>query len=342
MLIESTNIVNNPDVSVIVLTYNQENYITQCVDAILSQIVDFSYEIIISDDCSQDNTTEICKKYQQKYPEKIRILLQEQNKGVARNYGDTLALARGKYISQIAGDDFWILTTKLQLQKDYLDLHSQCGLCYTNINTCDEIGEVVQKRFLDTIDLSKSFEEHLSLKGFIAPLTWMFRRELINRYDVKGACTDESFGFALDIFATSQIDYIDVVTANYRIMNGTLSRPTSMQKLYKQLLGVFRTQQYYCNKYDVGDKFCHQLYFREYLFLIFFAIMCEDKAFIKEAVMYCNKMGLDISSHIRICEERKKIEFSLISTRNSYAYRIGSLLLKPLKKIKNLIRINIV
>lgn len=337
MIIESTNIIKKPEVSVVVLTYNQEQYISQCIEAILSQKTNFSYEIIIGDDCSQDNTKEICKNYQQKYPEKIRVLLQEQNKGVARNYGDTLAMARGKYISQIAGDDFWILSTKLQLQKDYLDQHSQCGLCYTNINTCDEMGKVVQKRFLDTIDLSKSFEEHLYSKGFIAPLTWMFRRELIYLYDVEGTYTDESFGFALDVFATSQIDFIDVVTANYRMMKGSLSRPNSMQKLYKQLLGVFRTQQYYCNKYDVREINRQQLYFKEYLFLLFFAIMCEDKVFIEEAVIYCDKIGLDISFHIQICEERKKIELALISIRNSYAYRVGSLLIKPFKIIKNIL-----
>ena len=339
MLIESKKIVKNPEVSVVILTYNQEDYITQCVDAILSQKVDFSYEIIISDDCSQDNTQKICKDFQQKHPEKIRILLQEQNKGVAHNYGDAIAITRGKYIAEVAGDDFWIMDTKLQLQKDYLDTHLQCGLCYTNINSCDETGKIIQQRFLDTISLSKSFEDHLLAKGFIAPQTWMFRRDLIHRYDVKGAYTDESFGFALDIFATSQIDYIDVVTTNYRMMNGTLSRPKSIQNLYKQLLGVFRTQQYYCDKYNVDEKYRKRLYFKEYMFLLSFAIICEDNLFREEATSYCDALGLDITPYTRICEERKKIEVTLISIRNSYAYRIGSLFIKPLKKVLEILKI---
>ena len=89
MIIESKDIVKKPQVSVVVLVYNQEDYISQCIDTILCQKVDFEYELIISDDCSQDNTIRICKKYQELYPNKIKLLLHEKNRGVAYNFRKT-------------------------------------------------------------------------------------------------------------------------------------------------------------------------------------------------------------------------------------------------------------
>ncbi len=340
MIIESPNIVKRPEVSVVVLTYNQECYISQCIDAILSQRVDFDYEIIISDDCSQDNTIQICKNYQEIYPQKVKLLLQEQNRGVARNFGDAIALARGTYVCSMGGDDFWILETKLQLQKQYLDTHPKCGLCYTNINICNANGEISHQRFLDTKNRPNSFEEHLLTKGFIAPLTWMYRRNMVDLYDIEGAFTDESFGFALEIFANSEIDYIDIVSANYREISGTLSRPNSVQKWYKQYLGVFRTQQYYCDKYKVNDTFRHKVFFKGYIELLYYAIICEDLTFKQEAISYFNELDCDMTFYMRICEEKQQVEYKLYKIRQSYAYCLGKLLLKPFSWLRNVLKCN--
>ena len=46
-------------ISILVVTYNQEKYIQQCLDSILMQQIDFEYEVIIGDDCSTDNTAAI-------------------------------------------------------------------------------------------------------------------------------------------------------------------------------------------------------------------------------------------------------------------------------------------
>lgn len=334
MIIESANIIENPVVSVVVFTYNQERYISQCVDAILSQKTDFPFELIISDDCSKDTTPEICKMYQQKYPNIIRLLLHEQNKGVAINFGDAISLARGKYIASMAGDDFWILDEKLQLQKDYLDSHPKCGLCYTNINTCDENSKLIKTERMSNEKLSNSFEEHLLSKGYIAPVTWMYRREYVEIYDSKGAFNDESFGFALDIFAVSEVDYIDVVSAMYRVADGSLSHPTSNAKWYKQYLGVFRAQLYYCDKYKVTQDVRNKVLLNGYIELLPYAYTCNDSAFIEEALSQSMKIGVDLMPYLEICEQKNDAEKSLRHIRNSHAYKIGRALLKPLKCFK--------
>ena len=108
-------------VSVIVLTYNQENTIKRTLDSILSQKCNFNFEIIIGDDCSTDSTVRICQEYQSSYPTIIRLICNETNKGVVKNYYNCILASKGKYIADCAGDDYWVTTTKLQKQYDILE-----------------------------------------------------------------------------------------------------------------------------------------------------------------------------------------------------------------------------
>ena len=116
MTIQSPLILPNPDVSVFIITYNQEYTIAQTIESILEQEGDFTLELVIGEDCGKDGTREICKKYQQKYPDRITLLLQDTNQGITKNYIDTLRLCRGKYINVCAGDDYWCDKQKLEKQ----------------------------------------------------------------------------------------------------------------------------------------------------------------------------------------------------------------------------------
>ena len=65
----SKNSNNAPLVSICVQTYNQEKYIHQCLDSLLSQKCDFPFEIILGEDDSSDKTREICISYAEKFPQ---------------------------------------------------------------------------------------------------------------------------------------------------------------------------------------------------------------------------------------------------------------------------------
>lgn len=122
----------NIKVSVIVVTYNQEKTIARTLDSILLQKVKIPYEIIIGDDASTDSTAAICREYEKRYPEIIKVRVNEENKGVLRNYYDCVFSAEGEYISDIAGDDFWINEEKLQRQTDILDSDITISLVHTD------------------------------------------------------------------------------------------------------------------------------------------------------------------------------------------------------------------
>ncbi|HOF93004.1 MAG TPA: glycosyltransferase, partial [Bacteroidales bacterium] len=75
-----------PLVSVLILAYNQEEYIADCLDSALAQQGDFDFEIVVAEDASVDGTLVICREYQRRYPGKIVLLSNQSNRGVVRNY----------------------------------------------------------------------------------------------------------------------------------------------------------------------------------------------------------------------------------------------------------------
>jgi len=121
------------EVSVIVTTYFHEKYIAQALDSIIMQETTFCFEILIGDDASQDKTPEIIKDYAARYPELIRPVLRNENLGATRNSKDLRSRARGRYLSTLEGDDFWLDPHKLQKQWEFLEKNTEyigcCGKC---------------------------------------------------------------------------------------------------------------------------------------------------------------------------------------------------------------------
>ncbi|CAE6812114.1 hypothetical protein R70006_05806 [Paraburkholderia domus] len=118
-----------PKLSVVVSCYNQEAYVAECIDSILSQELDTSFEIVISDDCSTDRTPTILADIAARYPNQIRLLENTENVGAARNYFRVHNAATGEYVAHIDGDDI-MLPGKLQAQVATLDSHPDCMLVF--------------------------------------------------------------------------------------------------------------------------------------------------------------------------------------------------------------------
>ncbi|MCH5227132.1 MAG: glycosyltransferase [Muribaculaceae bacterium] len=116
------------EVSIILLTYNQETSIKKALDSILMQKFNGPYEIIIGDDCSTDSTGEICKEYAARYPDIIKYYRRDENLGLVKNYYDCLDKATGKYIADCAGDDFWVNEHRLQILYDFMESHPDTNL----------------------------------------------------------------------------------------------------------------------------------------------------------------------------------------------------------------------
>ena len=89
------------------MTYNQKNYLKECIDSILSQDYE-NIEIIIADDYSKDGTQDMLKEYNQKYPNKFILKLSERNQGITKNSNLAHFACNGKYIAWMGGDDLML------------------------------------------------------------------------------------------------------------------------------------------------------------------------------------------------------------------------------------------
>lgn len=127
-------------ISVIVPCYNQEDYVSECIESILAQKTDFRYEILVGDDCSDDSTPEILKKYAEKYPDIIKLYLNEKNLGATANVYGLFRKAKGEYIAYLEGDDYWCCENKLQIQYEYMKANPELVACYHRVRLVDRDG----------------------------------------------------------------------------------------------------------------------------------------------------------------------------------------------------------
>lgn len=138
-------------VSVVCLTRNHERFIAQTLESILSQDVDFDFEIIVCDDCSDDNTAEIVKDYTEKYPDRIRLIKNEARLGATKSSLKLLTSAKGEYLAGCEGDDFWTSNKKLKEQIDFLERHKEYVGCVHDVLLVNENGEPLKRQRLNWI-----------------------------------------------------------------------------------------------------------------------------------------------------------------------------------------------
>lgn len=119
-------------VSVIVVCYNQAATIRRTLDSVVSQVYDAEWEVIIGDDASTDGTRAICEEYAARYPGLVRLMPPSPNKGVVDNYFDCLLAAQGEYITDCAGDDYWLTPHKLRMMSDLLDANPNANVVYSD------------------------------------------------------------------------------------------------------------------------------------------------------------------------------------------------------------------
>lgn len=139
--VEACKQVKDPMVSIGMLVYNQRKYIRSAIESVLQQEVSFSYEIVIADDCSTDGTRDIVLEYAEKYPDVIRVILQEENVGLVENSKCLKRACRGRYRATQEGDDFWIDTNRLQRQVEFLENNPEYVAVCGGLIAADDKGQ---------------------------------------------------------------------------------------------------------------------------------------------------------------------------------------------------------
>lgn len=167
-----------PLVSVYMTTYYHEKYIAEALDSILRQRISFPYEIVISDDCSQDGTVGIIRQYAEKH-DCIRLHVNEQNLGLTANMFQVRTFCRGKYLVDLSGDDYWIDDDKLRKQVDFLESHPDyLGVC-TCVESRADGSDTAGKVYPDKKLVGREFTLDMFLKGANCPLNGMMMRNVL-------------------------------------------------------------------------------------------------------------------------------------------------------------------
>lgn len=301
---------NNVVVSIDTLSYNHAKYISQCLDGLLKQRTNFAFEILVCDDASTDDTAKLIHEYEEKYPNIVVPLYQKENKyskGIKMSATYQFPRAKGKYIAICEGDDYWIYENKLQMQVDFLEKNSEYGMCYTNFNIYYQnkkkfeydLFTTQSEKFLKQYD---SLEQWILKKGYIAPMTWVFRKSLIDNYDSMNSC-DGTYVLVAHFMANSKILYLDKTTATYRVLEESASHSKSLEKLYKRHKNLREVQYKLIDKYNLDNSLKSKVdedYCRRGIKL-FVALnkkedidLCNkfDWNFINKMILFCSKNTL--------------------------------------------------
>jgi glycosyltransferase involved in cell wall biosynthesis len=212
-------------VSVCMITYNHERFIAQAIESVVTQETDFAYELVVGEDCSTDRTREICVTYQQKYPDRIRLLLHDKNLGMwgKPNFIKTFNACQGEYIAILEGDDYWTSRQKLQRQAHFLDTHPDYAGCFTLTETLVEDISYEGFRSFPPPQLQKdTYTIADLLRGdFVGAGSTMYRRGLLSPLpDWFASATLGDWALLIMSAQHGKLGYIREPMAVYRIHAG--------------------------------------------------------------------------------------------------------------------------
>jgi len=234
----STPLNSQPLVSVIVPCYNHEAFIVECIQSVLNQSYP-NIQLIVIDDGSKDKSVEVIEKLRSNHP---FIFEQQKNRGLSATLNKAITTyAKGKYIANIASDDFWDVH-KIKLQVDFMENHPEIAMCCSKAaivnHTSEIIGEFDAKSFVKPYNFSNiAFG-----KSFVPALTVMAKKEV---YDSVGLFDEtlliEDLDMWLRIADVYPIGFLNEVTAFYRQHgSNTSSRLVAMTEARFQILDKWK------------------------------------------------------------------------------------------------------
>jgi glycosyltransferase involved in cell wall biosynthesis len=180
--IKNTN--SQPMISVILPVFNVAGYIEECLDCISNQDFSGEFEVILIDDCSPDNSVDICRQWVQRNPQRFRLIENAQNLGVSATRNRGLDAAAGEYFMFVDPDD--LLPTQALSALYHAAERSGADIVKGNNTIFDESHETAARYNVKTPSLVSNDQvlttlyEHDRVRGH--PWGKLFRRQLLGSY----------------------------------------------------------------------------------------------------------------------------------------------------------------
>jgi len=231
-------------VSVIMPYYNKRNYFLESINSALNQTHTNLEILIVYDDQNRDDLEYIenCIKNDLR----VKIIINDKNKGVAYSRNKAISMAQGKYIAFLDCDDYW-KTNKIEVQMNYMLTHGY-DFSYTTYQVINSDGKIVDK-----IKARKKLEYNELLKSCdIGLSSVILKRKLLNNMKFPELKTKEDFVLWLGLAKKSvNLAGLDKPLMFWRQTSNSLSSST-LQKLKD----AFRVYYLYEKKNFFYSIFC--------------------------------------------------------------------------------------
>lgn len=222
-------------VSIITPAFNSSRFIRETIESVLAQTYPY-WELLITDDCSTDDTVEIVQQYVDRDP-RIKLFRLERNSGAGVCRNRSIQEAQGRFIAFCDSDDCW-KPEKLEKQLAFME-KMNCALSYTAYMTCDE------NSYITGIVIGRKKENLFSMKcdNGIGCLTAIYDTQKVGKIFMPDLRKRQDWGLWLKVLEKCQVAYgMKEPLAVYRIHAFSISRDKRSLieyniAVYKHVLG---------------------------------------------------------------------------------------------------------
>ena len=252
------------EITVLMGVYNGEKYLAQQLDSILCQTYK-EYDIVISDDCSTDNSRNIILQYKDKFQNKFLVLENKANIGVHNNFQQLINSADNRFYMFLDQDDIWLpekievsYNKILELEKKYGDnipllVFSDKILIDSNENIIAESSIEYEKYNVNQLTLNK-----LLIQNVVSGCTVIFNNALKQLLaDIPKEAVMYDYWAALTAAAFGKIEYINIPLMKYRQHENNVTKTESINLLY--FIKKIKRQKF-CKRYERNIKQAESFY----------------------------------------------------------------------------------
>lgn len=210
-------------VSVIMPSYNSASTIGKSIESIINQTY-HDWELLITDDCSTDDTINIATTYAQK-DSRIKIFTNEKNSGAAVSRNNSIKHSTGVFLAFLDSDDIW-LPHKLENQTNFMSSHEKIVFSFTAYALIDDAGQRIGK----TVDMQGeglhfSYSDMLRKKATLGCSTVMLRKLSFDDISMPLIRTGQDYALWLKLLKTGKDAHLlNQVLTEYRILPNSISR----------------------------------------------------------------------------------------------------------------------
>lgn len=227
--------INNPLVSVVVITYNSSHTVLDTLESIANQTYK-NIELIVSDDCSKDNTIHVVRTWMEENRERFirsELLTVETNTGLVKNCNRGRKAANGEWIKGIAGDDM-LMPDAIEEYIKFVLANPQCQMCVAGVNVFSTENIPTEKlsedynQYLIKTDITLEKQKRQIVKKMIFPgPTYFYSKniyEKVGGYDEKYIMSEE-WPFCYKVLNKGyRIYVIHKTLVKYRLTSSSICR----------------------------------------------------------------------------------------------------------------------